>query len=53
MMMEQLYLIVYLFLSIFNKGYLEVEGTDAWLLAVAVTDPWGLVAQVGGSSSMK
>ena len=33
-------------------GY-ETRGTNAWLLAVAVTDPWGLVAQVGGSSWRK
>ena len=39
--------------SLFFKGYLETDGTDAWLLAVAVTDPWGLVAQVRGSSSME
>ena len=33
-------------------GY-ETRGTNAWLLAVAVTDPSGLVAQVGGSSWRK
>ena len=33
-------------------GY-ETRGTNAWLLVVAVTDPWGLVAQVGGNGWLK
>jgi hypothetical protein len=36
----------------YHDGY-QTRGTDAWLLAVAVTDPWGLVAQVGGSGWKK
>lgn len=36
----------------YNDGY-QTRGTDAWLLAVAVTDPYGLVAQVGGSGWRK
>ena len=36
----------------YSEGY-ETRGTNAWLLVVAVTDPWGLVAQVGGSGWLK
>ena len=31
-----------------DQGHSPTRGTDAWLLAVTVTDPTGLVAQVGG-----
>jgi hypothetical protein len=41
-----------LHLDPYHDGY-QTRGTDAWLLAVAVTDPWGLVAQVGGSGWKK